>query len=104
MGEEGRTDLAGVGRVRWRDAVETDGRVDLRQVHRREDGQGSAHAKAEHRHLGARFLQVGDRPLDVLGARLPPVEVGHQVVRLVAVRRDLAAVEVRDQRPIAGLR
>ena len=47
-------------------------------------------------------LQVLDGAADILLRRVVPIEALHQVARLLSIARDLAAKEIRDERPKAS--
>ncbi|RUS88876.1 hypothetical protein EGW08_003315, partial [Elysia chlorotica] len=88
--------LGHVTQLRRRDPVERSGSIDFRHERGPSEGQGAPHAEPSHADL---LTALGQQVpygtgADVLhGAR--PVQVAHQVTRLLVVRGHLAPVQVR---------
>ena len=97
MAQEGHPDLRGVRRLGGGNAIKANRRVQLGNLHPRDDGDGASHAESQHRGLSAAGLEVLDGPPHVLSGSPGPVQARHHMVGLVRTLGDPPPVEVRHQ-------
>src|SRR5438105_4224387 len=99
-----RFDLRRIDVVERREAVPRDRGVRFRHEAGRENRQRTAHAVAGDADLRARLLQILHGAADVLGCRVAEVQAAHQVLGLLRVETDFAAIEIGHERAVSLLR
>jgi len=102
VAEERRLDLRRIDVFERRKAVPDDGRVGLGDVDSGKERQRPAETKAGDADLPTLPLQVLDTAAHVLTRCVAEVQVGHQVLGLFRLDRDLPPVEIRHQRPVTS--
>ena len=95
MAQEGHPDLRGVRRFDGGNAIKANRRVQLGNLHPRDDGDGASHAESQHRGLSAAGLEVLDGPPHVLSGSPGPVQARHHMAGLVRTLGDPPPVEGR---------
>src|SRR6267142_2779556 len=97
VAHQGGLDLRCVDEFERREPVQRDRGVDLGHEDRREYRKGAAHAVAVDADLRARLFEILHRTANVLAGGVAEVQAGHQVLGLLGVEADLAAIEIRDE-------